>query len=131
MSTGRRRRYVNVNIDVWEYKASAGQQERGGEQEHAGDRDRRERAGEGREHAPDHHQRRLDEPTDGTPRTEDASGVAQRNATQPLGRGDRVEDAHAGDEQPLDDDHDEQPGDTRLDEGETEGEDRTQPPRDD
>jgi hypothetical protein len=43
----------------------------------------------------------------------------------------RVEDAHAGDQQALDDDHGEESGDAGTDERETQWEERSQPARDD
>ena len=108
-----------------------GQQERGGEQENAGQGDRGERAGEGGEDAPDHHQCGLQEFAGGTPCAEDPGGVVRGSPSQAFGRVDRVEDAHAGDQQALDDDHGEESGHAGLDERETEREERPQPTGDD
>lgn len=46
---------------------------------------------------------------------------------QPFSRVDRIEDAHAGNQQALDDDHCEESGDAGMDERETEWEERSQP----
>lgn len=99
-----------------------GQQERGGEQENAGHGDRGERAGECGENAPDHHQGSLQEFADGAPRTEDLCGVIRGSPLQAFCCVDRIEDAHAGDQQALDDDHREESGDAGMDERETEWE---------
>lgn len=108
-----------------------GQQERGGQQQETGERDRLTGSGERGQQAPQGGQGRGGQFARHRPGGEGADHPVRRCHPQPVGGEHRVEDGAGGDHPELDGHHEQQPGRTGADEGQAERPARAQDARGD
>jgi DNA adenine methylase len=108
------------------YLSTAREQERGGEEQHAGHPDRGAWAGQGRQAAPERGERRDRRAAADRPRGEGAGDAVRRGVLEPVGGHDRVEHADAEDQAELDRHHQHQPAGPGGDEHQPDRPARTQ-----